>query len=82
MRKSILQKSIIFNLSKCQNKSSWVEEVRGEFASRANQCFFLGVQDVENSKPVFDLDFHTELIIKVEYEDCNLGYMETLLDRA
>ena len=26
---------------------------------RANQCFFLGVQDVENSKPVFDPDFHT-----------------------
>ena len=38
--------------------------------------FLLGVQDVENSKPVFDPDFHTELIIKDEYEDCNLGNME------
>ena len=35
--------------------------------------FFLGVQDVENSKPVFDPDFHTELIIKDDYEDSNLG---------
>ena len=35
--------------------------------------FFLGVQDVENSKPVFDTDFHTELIIKDDYEDSNLG---------
>ena len=26
-------------------------------------------QDVENTKPVFDPDFHTELIIKDEYED-------------
>ena len=37
--------------------------------------FFLGLQDVENSKPVFDPDFHTELIIKDEYEYCNLGNM-------
>ena len=50
-----------------------------EFSPRANQCFFLGVQDVENSKPVFDPDFHTELIIKDEYEDCNLGNMETYI---
>ena len=52
---------------------------KGEFTPRANQCFFLGVQDVENSKPVFDPDFHTELIIKDEYEDCNLGNMETYI---
>ena len=38
--------------------------------------FFLGAQDVENSKPVFDPDFHIELIIKDEYEDCNLGNIE------
>ena len=30
---------------------------------------FLGVQDVENSKPVFD----PKLIIKDQYEDCNSG---------
>ena len=35
--------------------------------------FFLGLQDSENSKPVFDPDFHTELIIKDEYEDYYLG---------
>ena len=40
---------------------SWGEE--GEIAPRVNQCIFLGVQDVENSKPVIDHDFHTELII-------------------
>ena len=39
--------------------------------------FFLGAQDVENSKPVFDPDFHTELIIKDE--DCNSGNMETYI---
>ncbi|XP_023348762.1 uncharacterized protein LOC111717500 [Eurytemora carolleeae] len=38
-----------------------------------------GVQDVDNSKPVFDPDFHTELIIKDEFEDCNLG--ENMDDR-
>ena len=41
--------------------------------------FFLGVQDVEINKPVFDPDFHTELIIKDEYEDCNLGNMEAYI---
>ena len=41
--------------------------------------FFLGVKDVENSKPVFDPDFHTELIIKDKYEDCNSGNMETYI---
>ena len=56
---------------------SWGGE--GEFTPRANQCFFLGVKDFENSKPVFDPDFHTELIIKDEYEDCNLGNMETYI---
>ena len=56
---------------------SWGGE--GEFTPRANQCFFLGVKDVENSKPVFDPDFHTELIIKDEYEDFNLGNMETYI---
>ena len=50
---------------------SWGGE--GEFTPRVNQSFFLGVKDVENSKPVFDPDFHTELIIKDEYEDCNSG---------
>ena len=40
---------------------------------------FLDVQDVENSKPVFDPDFHTELIIKDEYEDCNVGTIETFI---
>ena len=35
-----------------------------------------GILDVENSKPVFDPDFHTELIIKDGYEDSNLGNME------
>ena len=50
----------------------------GEFSLRENQCFFfLGVQDVENSKPVFDPDFHTKLIIRDQYEDCNSGNMET-----
>ena len=56
---------------------SWGGE--GGIVPRANQCFFLGVQDVENSKPVFDPDFHTELIIKDEYEDCNSGNMETYI---
>ena len=37
------------------------------------------VKDFENSKPVFDPDFHTELIIKDEYEDCNLGNMEAYI---
>ena len=54
----------------------------GNLLPEQTNVFFLGVQDVENSKPVFDPDFHTELIIKDEYEDCNLGNMETLLDRA
>ena len=52
---------------------SWGGE--GEFSPRVNQWFFLGLKYVENSKPVFDPDFHTELIIKNEYEDCNLGDM-------
>ena len=34
-----------------------------------------GIQDVENSKPVFDPDFHTELIIKDEYEDFYSGIL-------
>ena len=41
--------------------------------------FFLGIQDVENSKPVFDPDCHTELIIKDQFEDCNSGNMETYI---
>ena len=46
--------------------------------------FFLGVlntriQDVENSKPVFDPDFHTELIIKDEYENFNSGNIKTTI---
>ena len=35
-----------------------------------------GILDVENSKPVFDPDFHTELIIKDEYEDSSLEFIE------
>ena len=38
-----------------------------------------GIQDVENSKPVFDPEFHTELIIKDEYEDFNSGIAETYI---
>ena len=62
-------KKVLFLISqsvKTQKNKSWVK-----VTPRANQCCFLGVQDVENSKPVFDPDFHTELIIKDEYEDCN-----------
>ena len=51
----------------------------GNLLPEQTNVFFLGVQDVENSKPVFDPDFHTELIIKDEYEDCNLGNMETYI---
>ena len=41
-----------------------------------NNVVFLGVQDVENSKPVFDPDFPTKLIIKDQYEDCNSGNLD------
>jgi len=41
--------------------------------------FFLGVQAVESCKPVFDPDFHTELIIKDEYENCILGNIKKLI---
>ena len=41
--------------------------------------FFLGVKDVENSEPVFDPDFHTELIIKDKYEDFNSANMKTYI---
>jgi len=34
------------------------------------------VKDVENSKPVFDPGFHTELIIKDEYKDSDSGNVE------
>ena len=37
------------------------------------------VQDVENSKPVFDPDFYTELIIKDEYEEVDSGNVETYI---
>ena len=40
---------------------------------------FLGVKDVENSKPVFDPDFHTKLIIKDEYKDSDSGNVETFI---
>ena len=40
---------------------------------------YLGVQDVENSKPVFNPGFHSDLIIKDEHEDCNLGNMENCI---
>ena len=62
-------------LSKHQKNKSWVEEVRGNHLPLSEPMFFLGVKDVENSKPVFDPDFHAELIIKDEYEDSNLGEM-------
>ena len=38
--------------------------------------FFLGVQDVEINKPVFDPDFHTELIIKDELENLDSGNLD------
>ncbi len=76
MQKKYLTKSIVFTLWKRQKNKSWIEE---EFTPRANQCIYLGVQDVENSKPVFDPDFHSELIIKDELEDCNLGNIETFI---
>ena len=59
-------KKIVLELRRC-----W-----GIFSKRKPMFFFLGVQDVENSKPVFDPDFHTKLIIKDQYEDCNSGNME------
>ena len=62
-------KIIVLELRRC-----W-----GIFSKRKPMFFFLGVQDVENSKPVFDPDFHTKLIIKDEYEDCNSGNMETYI---
>ena len=55
------------------------EEERVNLLPQQTNVFYLGVKDVENSKPVFDADFHTELIIKDEYEDCNLGNMETYI---
>ena len=70
-----LAKSIIFILLKHQKNSSQVEEVQGILFQEQNNVVFLGVQDVENSKPVFDPDFHTELIIKDEYEDFNSSNM-------
>ena len=50
----------------------------------SDPVFYLGllntrIQDVENSKPVFDPDIHTELIIKYEYEDCNSGNVKTYI---
>ena len=60
-------KIIVLELRRC-----W-----GIFSKRKPMFFFLGVQDVENSKPVFDPDCHTELIIRDQYEDCNSGNMET-----
>ena len=32
-----------------------------------------GIQDTVENKPVFDYDFHTELIIKDEFEDLDSG---------
>ena len=37
------------------------------------------IQETVENKPVFDPDFHTELIIKDEYEDYNLGNIETFI---
>ena len=36
-----------------------------------------GIQDNLENKPVFDPDFHTELIIKDEYEDFDSGNVES-----
>ena len=36
------------------------------------------IQDSVENKPVFDPDFHTELIIKDEYEDFYSGIVETI----
>ena len=38
----------------------------------------LCLETIEN-QPVFDPDFHTNLIIKDEYEDCNSGNMENYI---
>ena len=35
-----------------------------------------GIHDTVENKPVFDPDFHTELIIKDEYEDFDSGNVE------
>ena len=37
------------------------------------------MQDVENTEPVFDPDFHTELIIKDENKDSDSGNVETYI---
>ena len=50
-------KIIVLELRRC-----W-----GIFSKRKPMFFFQGVQDVENSKPVFDPDFRTKLIIKDQY---------------
>ena len=72
MPKNYYTKIIVFTLSMRQKNKSWIEE---EFTPWVNQYIYLGVQDVENSKPVFDPDFHTELIIKDEHDDFNSGNM-------
>ena len=36
------------------------------------------IQDSVENKPVFDPDFHTELIIKDEYEDFYSGIVKTI----
>ena len=48
----------------------------GNLLQEQTNVFFLGVQDVENSEPVFDPDIH---IIEDEYEDCNSGNMENYI---
>ena len=35
-----------------------------------------GIQETVENKPVFDPDFHTELIIKDEFEDLDSGNLE------
>ena len=51
-----------------------------------NLCFYIyyldvlnsGIQNTVENIPVFDPDFHTELIIKDEYEDYDSGIAKTI----
>ena len=64
---------------KCQRCLLCIGKVLGPtfFVNRVlNIVLNTGILDVENNKPVFDPDFHTELIIKDEYEGSNLGNMK------
>ena len=71
-----ITKKVLFLISQSIKR---INSVKGNLPLERTNVFFLGVQDVENSKPVFDPDFHTELIIKDKYEDCFSGNMETYI---